>query len=161
MGRLVALHNGVPRRRSVSVALGVVELLSCSVARLQAATNERQTCSHMYAHDPSEHLAGIYNTRLEHYGALLKAMRSLTTAEQASLNKRQTAKLDKATANMEKASADLEELRRGIASAKSALEKLNESMKHAKETLQQKTADRNDLVAQLRGELGSKQKPGK
>ncbi len=85
----------------------------------------------------------------------------LTDAEEASLNKRQTAKMEKANASVEKASADVEELKSGIASAKSALEKLNESMKIAKDTLRQKTADRTDLLEQLRGELESKRKLGK
>ena len=86
---------------------------------------------------------------------------NLTNAEQASLNKRQAAKLEKANGNVDKASADVEERKIQISSAKSALEKLNESMKTAKETLRQKTADRNDILEQLRGELESKQKPGK
>ncbi len=88
-------------------------------------------------------------------------MPSLTAVEQERLTKRQAAKMEKATAGVETASADVEELKSQIAAAKSALEKLNESMNNAKDTLRQKTADRTDLVEQLRGELESKRKLGK
>ena len=88
-------------------------------------------------------------------------MPGLSAAEHASLTKRQAAKLEKASAGVEAAAADVEESKTHIAAAKSALEKLNASLANAKDKLRQKTVDRNDLVEQLRGELGSKRKPAK
>ena len=84
-------------------------------------------------------------------------MPSLTATEQASLTKRQAAKLEKANTGVETSAGAVGELKSQIAAAKSVLEKLNDSMKNAKETLQQKTVGRNDLVEQIRGDLESKQ----